>query len=101
MTATKADAQTVDLAVCVDCLFLLANGEVTDSNGEDITHAHWAKMAGVWGEDFDITLGPGECEYCPTEDNGDCEPWFSWSRCDGCHSDLGGDRQHATAWLNA
>jgi len=37
---------------------------------------------------------------CSDEDCDDCggEPHFSWSWCDCCNRDLGGDRHHATGW---
>jgi hypothetical protein len=91
--------ETVDLSICTDCLLYLANGEVTESNGDDITAAHAAKMAAVWGDDFDISPGSLECENCPTDDGSNCEPWFSYTQCDGCGTTLGGDRSHATAWV--
>jgi hypothetical protein len=83
--------ETTALEVCSDCLFWLANGEVTDSNGDDITAAHVAKMVTVWGEGFDITPGSIGAD--------DGEAFFSWRQCDGCGSTLGGDRHSATAWV--
>lgn len=73
------DMDTTTLEICVDCLFYLANGEVTDGEGNDITAAHGAAIASVWGD-------------------AERDPWFSWSSCDGCGSTLGGDREYATAW---
>lgn len=85
MTTT---ATTIE--VCVDCLHLLANGECPDDTD---TELHALKMAAVWG-DAEITLGALD-----EDDDGDGpEPFFSWSPCDGCHSQLGGDRELATAW---
>lgn len=81
--------ETHALEVCSDCIFLLANGEVTDSNGDDTTAAHAAKMAAVWGERFDIVPSGEEEE----------EASFSWQSCDGCGSTLGGDRFAATAFV--
>jgi len=99
---------TTELAICVDCTMLLANGEVFDSEGNDIAAEHANLMVAVWGEKFDITLGSLECEYCGADareaarnndtEIEDCEPWFSWQSCDGCGSHLGGDREHAVAW---
>ena len=169
------DQEPTTLEVCVDCLMLLANGEVSDGEGNDITDAHAAKIEAVWG-DTEITLGritpqqfvvientPGylpedddpfvtddysaaveylnerAAEYADDpdgnyrveyglassgnyaavlvhddgkshdlgrwiavenyDDDDESEPWFSWSQCDGCHSNLGGDREYATAWI--
>lgn len=89
---TKKTATTLE--VCVDCLFLLANGEVTDENGNDITEAHAAKVSAIWG-DTEITLG----RIAPEGENDDEDhSWFSWQSCDCCGSTLGGDREYATAW---
>lgn len=88
---TAKTRETVDLDICTDCLFVLANGP--ESDGE---RRAAESMAEQW-DGWELTLGSLECDHCPTED-GDCEPWFSWSECDGCGSNLGGDRSHATAW---
>lgn len=95
---------TQSISICVDCLFLLANGEVIDAEGEDITLDHRCDVRRLWG-DVEITLGSlqgsVECSCAdPTwSDYPSCEPRFSWSSCEGCGSSLGGDRVHATAWL--
>jgi hypothetical protein len=104
---TTSKRETADLSVCVDCVSYLANGEVSDPDtGENIATAHAAKIAAIWGDAFDITLGSLPCEHCGSkaretgDDVQDCEPWFSWHDCDGCGSTLGGDREHATAWID-
>ena len=79
------------LSICTDCLMLLANGEVLDGNGDDITEAHSVKMARLF-DDEEITLGSLD---------GEEELGFSWHGCDGCGSTLGGDRYAATAWIDA
>lgn len=85
----------VTLRICVDCLMLLANGDVIDGDGNDITTEHGAKMDEQW-PDTEITLG---CADPDCDDDGE-ECGFSWQPCDGCDSRLGGDRYHATAWIN-
>lgn len=77
------------LAICVDCVALLANGEVTDGEGNDIADELEQHIRDMWG-DTEITLG---------WDENDGEPWFSWSACDCCGSTLGGNREYAAAWL--
>jgi hypothetical protein len=67
------------LEVCTDCALMIANGE----GSED----HARKVSSVWGAD-----AIGLVLTCSDED---CSPPFSWSRCDGCGSTLGGDRHEA------
>lgn len=74
-----------DLSVCVDCVLLIANGEVTDSDGNDIAEEVAARQVAVWGDDNTGLVLSG------TDD----EPFFSSSACDGCGSDLAGDRMKA------
>lgn len=65
--------------VCVDCLFLLANGEVPEERPDlaDEIEEQWPAADG-W--QLVITCEEG------------CEGGFSWSSCDACGSTLGGDR---------
>jgi hypothetical protein len=59
----------------------LANGEVTDADGNDIAEEIAARQAERWAE------------YAPFLVLSDYdEPFFSWSHCEGCGSELGGDR---------
>lgn len=76
-----------DLSVCVDCALLIASGEVTDSDGNDITAVVASRQDLWWG----TALDGGTFVLSGTDD----EPFFSWSRCDGCGSALGGDRMKA------
>lgn len=73
-----------EIAICDDCLFLIANGEVTDGEGNDITEQHAAKVSAIWGDGYVLAMGDGE-------------PFFSYSDCDGCGDKLGGCRHNATA----
>ena len=34
---TRTEQEPTTLSICADCLFYLANGEVTDGEGNDIT----------------------------------------------------------------
>ena len=78
--------ETYDLSVCVDCLAIMANGTLgAEDAAEDAAHA--ARMAEQWPG---FHLVPA----CPE----DCEGHFSWARCEGCGSSLGGDRHPATAF---
>lgn len=90
MTRTLS-RDALEISVCVDCVMLLANGELTDPDGVDVASEHDAKIAAQWG-DADITLGGFSDE---TED---ADGWFSWSPCQGCGSQLGGSRFSAVVW---
>ena len=70
---------------CVDCLMLVANDEVTDGDGNDITAEHAALVMAYLGLPRVLTHLAPACEE-------DCEGWFSYSRCDVCGTSLGGDR---------
>lgn len=86
--------ETTDLDVCQDCILFLANGRcdgcdscVTATGDQDPAadcQTVGARMLAQWGH---------EVNHLVTGDEGD--PWFSASPCDGCGSDLGGDRYRA------
>lgn len=75
---------TVDIDICVDCLQILANGVETDEHAQVATD-----MYKIWG---DALITPN----CDEE----CEGHFSNKACEGCGSDLGGDRHKAVVFLN-
>lgn len=78
-----------DVSVCVDCTYVLANGELP-GDSETTLAEHVAAMNEREPDATDITLNAPE---------GDEEPFFfSWSSCDGCGSTLGGDRHPAVVW---
>ena len=79
-----ATVVTDGLRVCVDCALLIANGEVTDSDGNDIAEQVAERQVAVWGND---------ARWLVLTDYD--EPFFSWSDCEGCGSTLGGDRMLA------
>lgn len=94
-----------ELSVCIDCALLVANGE-TDPNLTEEETADFLVRFEDANAGCQVTLGSIECEHCgraAREEDPDgtetCEPWFSWSSCDGCNSPLGGDRHHAVAWV--
>ncbi|KKM74876.1 hypothetical protein LCGC14_1395940 [marine sediment metagenome] len=49
-------------------------------------------------EHIDKFLESEKCPDCETSRNCWDEPSFSWTRCDCCDRDLGGDRYHATGY---
>ncbi len=88
------------LAVCSDCIMILANGECTYANdeAERIHHEGMAKHINGYevmvGATRDRHEDGCDLQGCQCEDLG-----FSWRACDGCGSPLGGDRYAATLWL--
>ncbi len=93
----------VRISICVDCLMLLANGEVFDSEGNDISDSHAREIEREW-PGIEITLGRVQ-EWDESDEDFEAgqeyesEGWFSWYRCQGCGSRLGGQRYYATAWV--
>jgi hypothetical protein len=80
-----------ELEICVDCTMFVANGEVFDGSGNDITIDHAERMREQWGDKLiHMVLS------CPEG----CEGWFSMSDCDGCGSPLGGERHPAAVLGN-
>jgi hypothetical protein len=64
---------------------MIANGELGQGD-EQAEQEHTDRMAEQWaGIPGTLVLSGGEDE----------ELWFSWSSCDGCGTDLGGDRLSA------
>jgi len=88
--------ETYEIDICIDCLFVLANGAETDEQRKAAE-----RMAEKW-PNVDITLGQShdDCNHDKTDECAEMceEPFFSWQTCEGCGSDLGGDRQKATVW---
>lgn len=91
---------------CVDCLFLLANGDTPEGLSPDET-AEWLAKIDRRTEGFEVVLGGEHVEDCPNIEDGqwqgttdcDCEQvTFSSSPCDVCGSQLAGCR-HAVAYF--
>ncbi len=99
------DYEPSRLEVCVDCLQILANGDLGGVEEVRTTEEVVADMVEVWGDLLgQITLGRTQEEdetQEQFEENRDSEDegWFSMSRCECCGSSLGGQRFYATAWL--
>lgn len=78
--------QTVDLDVCDNCVYVIANG----CESEDDALAADRQLI-EWPPDSGWRLVSGDCG----EDATYCH--FSWQSCDGCGSPLGGTRHLAHA----
>jgi hypothetical protein len=85
MAAVDAD----NLEFCTNCVMLIANGEVFDSDGNDITDEINARQVNIWGSGINGAMG---LVLDMPDDGGEYEPWFAWTRCTGCGSDLAGNR---------
>ena len=112
-TERDHDYEPSRLEVCVDCLLILANGDLggdeedrtTEEVVADITR-EWGGLLGLVTGDVlgQITLGriqeedETETEFEENTQSED-EGWFSMSGCECCGSSLGGQRFYATAWL--
>jgi hypothetical protein len=70
---------------CIDCIMYLANGELPE--GDDNQWPGPAEIARIW-DGYHVVVAGGE----------DTEAHFSWSECDVCRSQLGGDRYPCAAW---
>ena len=86
-----------EIAICLDCMCELANGETPE--GADPTRVTRPGLA-----DCEVTLGGQHADHCPnypdwTGADCDCENLgFTWSGCQLCTSDFGGDKYLATIW---
>jgi len=87
--------ETHEISVCTDCLMLIANGEVSDDHPDNrpdddqdnnASSRHANKINAIWPFEngWHLSIGDDHTE-------------FSWRRCEGCGSRLGGDREQAFA----
>jgi hypothetical protein len=86
------------ISVCVDCMVLHANGEY--DHDRDPSEPEPLSLI---GPGYSVTMGVSEhsehCTEVDREEGCDCDQLgFSWSRCEGCGSTLGGDRFALTLW---
>ena len=93
---------------CVDCLVWLANGEApADMTAEQVTA--WRGEIDRRNDGYDLTLGMLREDHSCLDENGqtagdlggecECEQLsFSWSACDVCGSNLGGERAAVSWW---
>lgn len=72
------------LMACVDCGFLLANGEPENPEPE------WSPEA--------IEARWPHAEWHLVNGDSDDDQSFSWQPCDCCGSELGGERMAVSAW---
>ncbi len=102
------DEYTCNGWCCVDCLIELANGEAPADLTEEELTAREEDIARR-NAGYNITLGMLREDHSCTDENGqtagdrggecDCETnTFSWSACDVCGSNLGGERHAVSFW---
>lgn len=81
--------ETHDIDICVDCLMMLANGTIGGDATPAMDDLHLSLMELQWpsADGWHVSLNCDE----------NCEGGFSWSQCEGCGENLGGDRHPAVA----
>jgi len=78
------------LRVCVDCLFMFANGE-----GAPFPDTWAESVAQLWPSDVGWHISLGWSESLDGDDHGQ---GFGSNPCNACGSHMAGDRFNATAW---
>lgn len=87
-----------EISVCLTCMIAHANGEdIREENSKEpepfaLFHGQISRLA-MGGEHNENCTEEDRAEGCDCEDLG-----FSWHRCDGCGSFLGGDRFRFTVF---
>jgi hypothetical protein len=109
MSMNETTYEAVELAVCTDCLFAIANGdepEHMDPAQLDAWTVSFERRTDIY-EDVSIGhLDPADPDagsdpcWTWTEDTYcQCEGWFSWRACEACGSTLGGTRYPAVGLI--
>ena len=102
------DEYTCNGWCCTDCVMELANGESPADLSEEELAARQANID-ARNAGYNITLGLLSSEHSCADEDGqtaadrggecDCETnTFSWSACDVCGSNLGGERHAVSFW---
>jgi hypothetical protein len=93
-TQTREEPTTVQW-VCTCCYVLHVNGDACQCCDPD-------DLMKLFG-DMEVTSGMlDHSDECERETVGECDcetTTFSWSACDGCGSNLGGERHAVTGWI--
>lgn len=102
--------------ICAHCYIHLVNGDCTDvlyaepDSTEEQCGQNYTVPMSLFGDMYVTSGMPSEehGEECQEDDRGDeafecdCETrGFSWSACDGCGSNLGGERHAVTGWIKS
>jgi len=82
---SKAENVISDIAICEDCRQMTANATL-GSEDHEADNAHAEKMVALWGDGWRIVPPSGDGHFS--------DRW-----CDGCGSQLAGDRYVTEAWL--
>jgi len=72
------------MEICIDCVIAHANGDFTGMDAD---------------REAEVRAGMDRTGHLiiVDDENGVIDQYFSWSRCDGCGTRLGGDRVKAVA----
>lgn len=85
-----------EIDVCIDCMLIHANGETSGDRDENEPEL-WSRI--LDGIGFSVTMGGKHSKGCDGPEDCSCgDLGFSWSACEGCGSNLGGDRFRFTVW---
>lgn len=75
-----ATIELVKAELCADCVHATANGEAMEG-------AEFAPLSKLYLNDS-VSVN--------IDDEGASDPFFSWNNCDGCETNLGGERYACT-----
>ncbi len=100
------ESPTVPQWICTHCFIHLVNGDCTDIEMCDADPGHplseFGDMhvtPGIRFSEHSCILGEGD-GWGPDDHECDCETsTLSWHACEGCGSNLGGERHAVTGWI--
>lgn len=75
-----ATIELIKVELCSDCVYAEGTGETPES----ATFEPLSKL--YYGDTMSVDV----------DDEGASDPFFSWANCDGCETDLGGERYACT-----
>lgn len=74
-----ATIELIKIELCPDCVMASVSGEAENTDFEPLSK-----------------LYVGDTVSLDIDEDGASDPFFSWDNCDGCETDLGGERYECT-----